>query len=157
MKRHTTNQNGRVSILIVILCMVIGAIASKTGFVDYCMTALTGGLNTNRPLVELPQKTELLKKKPQDDISVEEILHKKVVKKNLKEKTEKPHKKVADKAKNQDSDNFSLAMEDTMRDYKPRGFLTGENIAGNKKKDKKEDINASELYQAYLKSWQELE
>jgi len=163
MKHQIKNQNGGVSILMIVLCLIVGAIAFKVGFIDKMISNITDTPKTNKPPVEIPNKSKVAKL-PDDQIRVEEILQVEGTQKDeiatqgLRKKAVKPSKKTIKKQKMQDSVNFSLAMKDVMNESDPHGFSLDDMEPKMKKKPEREvSINAGELYQAYLESWRELE
>jgi hypothetical protein len=169
MHRQITNQIGNISILMAGFCLILGAIAFKTGLVDNFLAALNNGAAINRHRVELLQKTEdsaenIEHRGQEDQILVEDILsgsdtrHTIAADPQLKSKKTGMASKTRDaKSKNSDLGHFSLAMTEVLRETDTRGFLAEETDTGMKQEDKKEHIDAGELYQAYLESWRELE
>jgi hypothetical protein len=79
MHRHITNQIGNISILMAVFCLILGAIAFKTGLVDNFLTALNKGTAITRHKVELLQKKGEVtgkndRSRQEDQIHVEDIL-----------------------------------------------------------------------------------
>jgi hypothetical protein len=165
MHRHITNQIGNISILMAVFCLILGAIAFKTGLVDNFLTALNNGGAITRHKVELLQKTKEITEKndrsrQEDQIHVEDILsgvdtHHPGTVPELKSKKAGMSSKTKDaEQKKLDSERVSLAMTEVFRETDTREFSSGDRESGVNQKDK---IDAGELYQAYLDAWKELE